>query len=215
MGLNKALQFLVPKDSKFFPLFIGVAENLVEGSKAFKTLVTLEDVSKRPAIIEKIKDFENQGDTFTHTIFTELNSTYITPFDRQDIQDLTNSVDNVLDYTNKTAQRILLYKPKRLPAEMNQIADMLIESAELILFAMKELHRNKSYKEINNACVRINTLENAADAAYHVGISDLFENEKDPIELIKLKEILQALEKAIDCAEDVSDVIKTIILKQA
>jgi len=215
MGLNKVLQFLVPKDSKFFPLFIGVAENLVEGCKTFKTLVTHDDAEKRTEIIGQIKDIEHKGDGFTHDIFRELNSTFITPFDRQDIQEMACSIDNVLDYIDGTCQRILLYKPKRLPKELDKSADILIECSELILFAVQELKKHKNYEKIKEACIRINTLENIADDAYHVGLSDLFENEKDPIELIKMKEILQAIEKAIDCAEDVSDVLKTIILKQS
>jgi len=215
MGLNKILQFLVPKDNKFFPLFLSVAENLLEGCKTFKILVTLDKEDKRSEIIGHIKEIEHKGDGFTHDIFKELNSTFITPFDRQDIQDLTCSVDNVLDYINKTSQRILYYKPKRLPSGLTKKADILIECSELILFSLQELKRNKSYDKIKEACIRINTLENIADDAYHIGLTELFENEKDPIELIKMKEILQAIEKAIDCAEDVSDVLKTIIVKQA
>jgi len=215
MGLNKAFQFLVPKDSKFFPMFIKVAENLVVGCKALKALAEEKDNTKFPEHVNRIKEIEQIGDNYTHDIFKELNSTFITPFDRQDIQDLTSSIDNVLDYINGTCQRIKSYKPKRLPAEMSKFADILTESAELILYALNELKSQKTYHNIKQACVKINTLENVADDLYHTGLSSLFDNEKDPIELIKMKEILQTIEKATDCAEDVSDVLKTIIIKQA
>ncbi len=215
MKLNSVFQFLVPKDSKFFPLFVKVAENLVVGCKAFKELANEKDNTKFASHVDRIKEIEHCGDNYTHDIFKELNSTFITPFDRQDIQDLTSSIDNVLDHINGGCQRIKSYKPKRLPAELSNFADILIESSELILYSVQEIRSQKTYHNIKQACVKINTLENVADDLYHSGISSLFENEKDPIELIKMKEILQSIEKATDCAEDVSDVLRTIVIKQS
>jgi len=214
MGLNSVLQFLVPKDSKFFPMFINVADNLLHGSNTFKTLVTINDEIKREEIIKQVKEIENKGDVFTKEIFNELHGSFITPFDRQDIQEMANSIDNVLDNINKTCQRILLYKPKRLPVELAKISEILIECSQLILYSMKGIKNVKNFEKIKEACIRINALENLGDDYYHEGLIDLFENEKDPIELIKKKEILQAVERAIDSAEDVSDVIKAIIIKQ-
>ena len=214
MGLNRVLQFLVPKDSKFFPMFINVADNLLHGSNTFKTLVTINDEIKREEIIKQVKEIENKGDVFTKEIFNELHGSFITPFDRQDIQEMANSIDNVLDNINKTCQRILLYKPKRLPVELAKISEILIECSQLILYSMKGIKNVKNFEKIKEACIRINALENLGDDYYHEGLIDLFENEKDPIELIKKKEILQAVERAIDSAEDVSDVIKAIIIKQ-
>lgn len=214
MGLNRVLQFLVPKDSKFFPMFINVADNLLHGSNTFKTLVTINEEIKREEIIKQIKEIENKGDVFTKEIFNELHGSFITPFDREDIQEMANSIDNVLDNINKTCQRILLYKPKRLPVELIKISEILIECSQLILYSMKEIKNVKNFGKIKEACIKINALENLGDDYYHEGLIDLFENEKDPIELIKKKEILQAVERAIDSAEDVSDVIKAIIIKQ-
>lgn len=215
MKLNAVFQFLVPKDSKFFPLFVKVAENLVVGCKAFKELADGKDNNKYEEHVDKIKEIEQKGDNYTHDIFKELNSTFITPFDRQDIQDLTCSIDNVLDYINSSCQRIKSYKPKRLPDEYSKFADVLVESAELILYSLNEIQSHRNYNNIKHACVKINTLENVADELYHTGLQNLFENEKDPIELIKMKEILQSIEKATDCAEDVSDVLRAIIIKQS
>ncbi|HBS85541.1 MAG: hypothetical protein A2W91_17170 [Bacteroidetes bacterium GWF2_38_335] len=215
MKLNSAFQFLVPKDSKFFPMFIKVAENLLEGTRAFKALTSEKDMSKMPDLVKRVKEIEQIGDNYTHDIFKELNSTFITPFDRQDIQSLTTEMDNVLDFINGTCQRIRAYKPKYLPLELDKNADILIEAAELILYSIKELRSSKNFDKIKLACIKINTIENMGDELYHTGLSHLFENEKDPIELIKVKEILQTIEKATDSAEDVSDVLKTIIIKQA
>jgi uncharacterized protein len=215
MKLNAIFQFLVPKDSSFFPMFVKVADNLVVGCKALKVLADEKENSKFAGHVDRIKEIEQVGDNFTHDIFKELNSTFITPFDRQDIQDLTSSIDNVLDHINGACQRIKAYKPKRLPDELSKFADILIESSELILYSVKEIRSQKTYHNIKQACVKINTLENVGDDLYHSGISSLFENEKDPIELIILKEILQSIEKATDCAEDVADVLRTIVIKQS
>jgi predicted phosphate transport protein (TIGR00153 family) len=215
MNINAIFQFLVPKESKFFPLFIKVAENLLEGTKVFKELTLEKNPENYNNHIKIIKEIEQKGDILTHDIFTQLNSTFITPFDRQDIQELTSSMDNVLDYINSTCQRIKVYKPKSLPIELPKNADIIIESAELIYFSINNLKSYKNYEKIKDACIKINSLENEADDLYHIAASALFDNEKDPIELIKIKEILQTIEKVTDAAEDVSDVLKTIIIKQA
>jgi predicted phosphate transport protein (TIGR00153 family) len=215
MNVNAIFQFLVPKDSKFFPLFEQVATNLLDGSKAFKVLTSEKDLSKLDDHIKKVKELEQKGDNLTHEIFLALNSTFITPFDRQDIQTLTSSMDDVLDYINGTCQRIRAYRPVQLPTELDQMADILVQSSELILKSIKQLNNHRNFEQIKAHCVLINTYENQADELYHTGLSKLFKEEKDPIELIKNKEILQTIEKATDCAEDVSDVLKTIIIKQA
>lgn len=167
MNINAAFQFLVPKDSKFFPMFILVGENLLEGSKVFKNLTLETDVTKMGTYIERIKEIEHIGDNLTHEIFNELNSTFITPFDRQDIQALTSSMDDVLDYINGTCQRIKAYKPKQIPHELEQMADVLIKLSELILKSIKELKSYKNFDIIKESCLIMNTLENQADDIYY------------------------------------------------
>jgi uncharacterized protein Yka (UPF0111/DUF47 family) len=121
----------------------------------------------------------------------------------------------VLDYINATCQRIKAYKPREIPVELSGMADILIQSSELILKSLHEINSPKNYHKVSAYCIEINTLENKADDLYYTGVSRIFRDEKDAIELIKVKEIIQAIEKATDCAEDVSDVLKTIIIKQA
>ena len=163
----------------------------------------------------KIKQMENDGDDVAHKIFDELDKTFITPFDREDIHQLVSTLDDVLDLINGASQRIRLYKPKKFPAQFRELAVILVHGAEEVQAAVKELKNLKKPDKINASCVRINELENLADDLYHMVISDLFEHEKDAIELIKVKEVLQTIERACDRVEDVSDVLKTIIIKVA
>jgi uncharacterized protein len=159
---------------------------------------------------------EHEGDDMTHQIYKQLNKSFITPFDREDIQALASCLDDVLDYINGASQRINLYKPKVLISPFVEFAEIIDSAAtelEILFHGLRDAVKNK--ETIMQGCININTLENKADDLYHAGISNLFEHEKDTIELIKNKEIFGTLEKAVDTAEDVSDIIKTIMIKLA
>lgn len=213
MRLNSFLKLFLPKDDTFISLFKNAASNLLEATDLLNTLIVTEDTAKRDLLIQKIKDFERKGDEYTHSIFDELNKNFITPFDREDIQLLTSSIDDVLDNINSACYKIRLYKPKRLTSEFEKMCAYLHECAKEIHRAVFELKNINNSKIILEACININTLENLADELYHNFQTYLFETETDAIELIKLKEIIQNFEKAVDCAENVSDVIKSILIK--
>jgi uncharacterized protein Yka (UPF0111/DUF47 family) len=166
-------------------------------------------------LIHQIKQCEEKGDDLTHTIFDELNKTFITPFDREDIQQLTSSLDDVLDYINSCAKRIQLYKISTLPINTIEISELLVLASRELKTAIKELRNLKRPQLIKKACIRLNEIENQVDDLYYMSVSDLFENEKDAIELIKKDAMLKTLETATDKAEDVSDVLKSIIVKVA
>lgn len=215
MEINKIFMLLVPKDRKFFVLFEQAADNLVKTAVLLNKMLMISDEGQREIAIAEIKAYEKIGDDITHNIFEELNKTFITPFDREDIQGLTSSLDDVLDYINSSAQRIKLYKPKQISTEFIDMSDLIVQAAREIKTAIDCLHDLKNLTAIKNACIRINDIENQADEIYYHTISLLFRNETDAIELIKIKEIIQTLEKATDMAEDVSDVLKTIVVKLA
>ena len=215
MSLSRIFKILVPKDTKFFTMFESAADNIVKAAVTLNQLLLIDDIDKRNTFIKQIKEYETVGDDITHKIFEELNRTFITPFDREDIQSLTSLLDDVIDYMNGTGQKIRLYKPKTLSPQLIEISDLILQAARQIQLAINELKNIKNPYKIKEACVKINEIENRADDVYHFGISELFQNEKDAIELIKQKDILSSLEKATDKAEDVADVIKTIIVKLA
>lgn len=215
MDISKIMQFLIPKDKKFFPLFEQAADNLLKTAVLLNKMLLIQDAEQRDVIISEIREHEKIGDDITHNIFEELNKTFITPFDREDIHELTSSLDDVLDYINSSCQRIRLYKPKEISPEFIDMAELITQTCREIKIAISELSNLKNPKKINNACIRINDIENQADEVYYLAISSYFQEEKNAIELIKKKEIIQTLEKATDMAEDVSDVLRTILVKSA
>lgn len=215
MKLNRIFQILVPKDTKFFDLFDKDVDNLVKGSELFVKLVKEKDLEMQLEMIKAIKEIETTGDDITHQIFDELNKTFITPFDREDIQELAATIDDVLDLINGSAQRIKMFKPHYFIPEFNGIAELINSACCEIREAIKALQNLKHPEKIKEACIRVNSIENQVDDLYQSATSTIFENMTDAVELIKLREIISTMEKATDKTEDVSDVIKTIIIKNA
>lgn len=215
MRINYFFQILVPKDKKFYPSFKQAASNLVEVSEVLIQLMKADNWDKRVKLISNIKELEKKGDEITHTMFDMLNSSFITPFDREDIHDLISSIDDVVDFINGTSQRYLLYKPQAIPFEFLKLAELILEGSKSLQIAIEHIDEIRKPEKIKEACIHINEIENLADDVYNMAISQLFEHETNTIELIKKKEIFQVLEKATDKLEDASDVIKSIIIKQA
>ena len=215
MGINNFFQILVPKDKKFYPSFKQAINNLVDTSEVLIQLMKADNWDEKVKLITKIKELEKKGDDITHSMFDMLNSSFITPFDREDIHDLISSIDDVVDYINGASQRYLLYKPQTTPSEFLKLAELIFEGSKSLLVAIEHIDDLKNPKKIKEACIHVNEIENLADDVYNMAISQLFEHETNTIELIKKKEIFQVLEKATDKLEDASDVIKSIIIKQA
>ncbi|PIP55353.1 MAG: phosphate transport regulator [Bacteroidetes bacterium CG23_combo_of_CG06-09_8_20_14_all_32_9] len=214
MGINKFFQILVPKDKKFYPYFNAASDNLVDVSLVLCELMKANSWDERIPLINKIKALEKKGDDITHNMFDLLNQSFITPFDREDMNALISSIDDVVDYINGSAQRFLLYKPQSVPVEFIKLADLILDGSKTIKIAIQHIQDLKKPGEIKKACIRVNEIENLADDIYHIGLSQLFEYETNTIELIKKKEIFQVLEKATDKLEDASDVLKSILIKQ-
>lgn len=208
------LQYLLPKDRKFFPLFKQATENLVKGSKALVEMVNAP-VEKRKELIHEIEQIEHTGDNITHMIFNELGRNFITPFDREDIHALTSSIDDILDLINGTAKRMEMYKVTEISDAMIMLSEIILKGSIELNVAVTNLEGMKRIDEIKEACVRINSLENNADDVFNLAIGRLFDEEKDAVKLIKIKEILQALETATDKCEDAANVIESIIIKYA
>jgi len=211
MKLSDLFKFFVPKDRKFFPFFVHASGNLIETADLFRKLVSAQCV--REEVVAQIREHEKKGDQITHQIYEELNKTFITPFDRDDVHRLANSVDNVLDQINSACQKIQRYQQKLPVDSFIAFADLIYQASVEIDNAMKELNNLKDHASIMSTCVRINEIENTADDVFEAFISKLFREEKDAVELIKQKEIISALEKATDAAEDVSDLLKSIMVK--
>jgi len=216
MNLDSVLKFFVPQDHSFFPLFEEDVKVLIKASELLRTLMQTNNLEERDAIIRQIKDVEHDGDDVTHKIFQQLNKSFITPFDREDIQELASTLDDVVDYINGIGQRILIYKPKEYMPVFLEMAELIYQCAieiEISIHALRHAAKNK--EKIIQSCINLNTYENKADELHHIGLSELFEKETDTKELIKKKAVLETLEKTVDKAEDVSDAVKTILVKMA
>jgi len=199
---------LIPRESKFFRMFSEVSQNLTQGTRL------LHDILKNPANMEprldQLQEIEHRGDEMTHGIITALNQTFITPFDREDIHRLTSSLDDVLDFVNAAGVRLRLYKIKTPPSIAADLAAMIVEQSEELAQGVSLLEKNKLVLE---HCVEVHRLENEADRLSRKAIADLFDNEKDPIQLIKIKELYEVLETATDKAEDAANVLEAVALK--
>jgi uncharacterized protein len=201
---------LIPREKKFYGMFADVAQNLTDGARL------LHDILKNPAgpsdRIAKLQEVEHRGDEMTHDIIRMLNQTFITPFDREDIHRLSSSLDDVLDFVNAAAVRMTLYRIINPPPAAADLAVLIITQAEELSKAVAVLEENQ---KVLDHCVEVNRLENEADRVSRKAIAELFEHEKDPIQLIKLKELYEVLETATDKAEDAANVLEAVALKSA
>jgi predicted phosphate transport protein (TIGR00153 family) len=213
MSINPIFQFFVPKDKKFHPLFEQAAANLVAISKVLVEMLETPTMEKRIPFARQIEKLEHVGDEITHEIFQEVSRTFITPFDREDIQRMASVLDDVLDYIHGSAKRIELYKIDPIHPSMVKLAELILQSAVEIDQAISSLRYMKNMVRTRESLVRINSLENHADDIFDNAVARLFDEEKDAIQIIKIKEVLSALETATDKCEDVANVIESIIVK--
>jgi predicted phosphate transport protein (TIGR00153 family) len=202
---------LIPRDTKFFDLFADVAGNLVAGARLLKR--TLDDFQDIEARVRQLKDIEHRGDEMTHNILTKLNQTFITPFDREDIHRLASSLDDVLDFVYAAGVRLVMFRIKSAPPAASRLAEVIVKQSDQLSEALSRLE--KKHDRVLENCVEINRLENEADLLARTAIATLFDEEKDPIALIKLKELYEVLETATDKAEDAANVLEAVVLKSA
>jgi predicted phosphate transport protein (TIGR00153 family) len=201
---------LIPRDNTFFQMFSQASENLIAGARVMVDLFT--DYKDVEAKIGELRRVERTGDEITHNVFTKLNSTFITPFDREDIHALASSLDDVLDFLNAAGARIVMYRITNPPPAALDLARLILQQAQELHRALPLLQKNG---DILTHCVEINRIENEADVVSRAAIGRLFDEEKDPITLIKIKELLEFLEAATDKAEDVANVLETVVLKNS
>lgn len=200
----------IPRETKFFELFANLSRNLTDGAKLLRAI--LEDPTDLKRRVEQVQAFEHEGDQATHAIITKLNQTFITPFDREDIHRLASSLDDVLDFVNAAAIRLVMYKITQPPPTAAELAAFIVLQSEELAKGVSLLEKNGS---VMQHCEEVNRLEDVADHVSRKAIAALFEEEKNPIQLIKIKELYEVLEYATDKAEDAANVLEAIVLKSA
>jgi uncharacterized protein len=202
---------LIPRDTRFFDMFADMASNLGDGARLLqRTLDDFQDIDER---VRQLKEIEHRGDEMTHNILTKLNQTFITPFDREDIYRLASSLDDVLDFVYAAGVRLIMYKITGAPPAASKLAEIVVKQSDQLSEALGRLE--KKHDHVLENCVEINRLENEADQVARTAIAVLFEKEKDPISLIKIKELYEVLETATDKAEDAANVLEGVVLKSA
>jgi uncharacterized protein len=202
---------LIPKEEKFFIMFQEMSKKIVEGARLLKEMLDNYDVPSEHK--KKIKEIEHQGDQITHSIIKKLDKAFITPFDREDIYSLASSLDDILDVIDTSAQHLITYGIDKITPEAKQIGFIIYESCEAIDKALSQIGGTLAH--ISEYCIKINSYENEADKVRTDAVFNLFQQEKDPIQIIKWKDIYEHLELVTDKCEDVANVLESILLKNA
>lgn len=214
MNLNSIFQFLVPKDTKFFPLFEQASSSLVTLAEVLHEAVNVPK-EERESYLKKIEELENKIEGITHKTQLELSKNFITPFDREDINALIKAIDNVADNMHGAASRMRLYQIEKITKSIRKLTEINLEACQLIHTAVKDLKDLNNHASIKAICKKINKLESKGDVVFDRAVADIFENESDAIKVIKYKEVLSALEMASDRCKDVSNVIEQISVKHS
>ena len=203
----------IPREQKFFDLFEQSAHNMVKTAQVLKGMVdTWENVKKS---VDEITDLEHEGDAIIHQIMAQLNRTFVTPFDREDIAMLAHTLDDVTDFIFAAATRMFIYKIDHSTPRAKELADIIVQAALEVERAIPQLRHRAELEKILPRCVEINRLENVADEVFRSAQAELFDNTTDMAHIIKWREIYEYMESATDRCEDVSNVLEGVALKYA
>ena len=200
---------LLPREEKFYHLFLKQVEVISEAAKQLLDGVRIGN-SRLLLAASEINMLEHRGDELIHEIFTRLNQTFITPIDPEDIHNISSALDNVLDGIEDTVHRLVSYHIDPIPPNLIVLSEIVATCAKTLHMAFSALEKDKPIME---HCIEINRLENEADLIGRSAVADLFNKEKDPITLIKLKEVYEFIEATIDSCEDVADVLQNVVVK--
>lgn len=199
---------LIPKEEQFFKDFAVLAGHVHEGATALRVMLSTNQIT--PEAVTAIKDLEHTCDKYTRGIIDRLNRTFVTPLDREDIHALAISLDDVMDAVDSAAAIIKLYRITEIRPGALRMAEIIEDAAKLLHEAFTIMEKKDGVREL---CARVNQLEHEADRVHQDAIVSLFDEEKDPIAVIKWKEILDVLEAATDCCEDVADALEGVVVK--
>ncbi|HEX9945809.1 MAG TPA: DUF47 family protein [Thermoanaerobaculia bacterium] len=214
--VDALIRWFMPKEERFHDLFDRDTANLVRATRSFAEFARLADLEARRAKMPELRACEHEGDLITRQIFDALNSSFITPFDREDIRSLATDLDDVLDFVEGVAQQLLNFDLDESPDGLRQFSDILVEMATEIERITQMIWNLANERQIHDAIVQVSDLENRADVLYNSVIADLFRaNGRDPLEILKWKEIYEGLENACDQCKDYTHIVGNILVKNA
>jgi uncharacterized protein len=202
---------LTPRNTQFYEMFTAAASNALDAALVLTKFVNA-DYDQRPELARQLKDLEHAADQTTHEIMRALNTSFITPFDREDIAVLAARMDDVVDHIEAAADLTVLYRIEALPSAVRQQAELLEEAARVTADGMSRL---RTLQKLEDYWITINEIENRADAAYRALLAELFDSGLVVITMIKIKEVVDELESAADSFEDVANVVQSIAAKES
>jgi uncharacterized protein len=216
MSVDKIVKWFMPKEERFHELLARDTANLVKAARLFKEIADGTSLEERRVKSVMLKAVEHDGDTITRQIFEALNSTFITPLDREDLRSIAMDIDDILDYLEAVSQHLILFELAESPTVLRQFAEILVAMAEAIDHATTLVWDLANEKKIGDAIVRISELENQADQLYNAVIADLFKaHATEPIYIMKWREVYQGLEDACDACKDYTHILGNVVIKNA
>lgn len=215
MKFDSIVRLLMPKEERFHELLALDTKNLVRAARAFDAIASSTSLEDRKVRVVELKSIEHEGDEITKQIFLALNSTFITPFDRDDLREIASSLDDILDYLDEVAHSFVVFELSESPSALRQFAFILKEMADEVDRITSLIWDLSNEAKIQAGMVRISELENQADAVYSAVIGDLFKGGGNPIEILKWKEIYEGLESACDACKEYTHAIGNVVLKNA
>jgi predicted phosphate transport protein (TIGR00153 family) len=215
MSVDKIVRWFMPKEERFRELLARDTTNLVKAARLFKEIADLTSLEERRVKAIVLKGIEHDGDGITRQIFEALNTTFITPLDREDIRSIAMDIDDILDYLEGVAQYLILFELSESPTVLKQFAEILVSMTEEIDRATGLVWDLSNEKKIGDSIVRISELENQADLLYNGVIADLFKGKREPLDILKWKEVYQGLEDACDECKDYTHILGNVVIKNA
>jgi predicted phosphate transport protein (TIGR00153 family) len=199
-----------PADTTFYDLFTRSANHLVDGAALLRRM--LDENDDREAITSLMRDAEHQADETTHEVIRRVNTTFVTPFDREDIYALASQLDDVMDFMEEAVDLVQLYEVRQLPPELTDQVEVIVRCARLTAESMPGL---RTMRDLHEYWIEINRLENAGDKDYRRILATLFSGKYEALEVLKLKDIVDSLESAIDAFEKVANIVEQIAVKES
>jgi uncharacterized protein Yka (UPF0111/DUF47 family) len=211
--LDRLVRLLQPQDNRFITYLEAIAHNVAVGADCFAGYRDAQGHDDFVKIAENLRRIEHEGDAMAHLLYDELDKTFVTPIDREDLHDLCSELDDVLDIMEACSGRIVIYRLEHLTEPMREMVRVIQAAAHEVESAVKKLGDDSKHLELPMQFVRVHALENEGDVIYRTALGELFTKPVDAVELIRQKEILDALERAIDACDDVCDLLRSVVMK--
>ena len=215
MSLNALMRWLKPREMVFFDLLEAASTNILEAAQLFDRELRSGDPARFAELRRQMKELEHKGDEITHEIIDRLNQTFVTPIEREDILALAHALDDVADRIDAVCERLVLYRIGAIMPAATELSSVIVEGAQELVKLSASLRKMDNIADIRTRIRHVHALENKADSLYHAALSQIFESPKDPIDLMKWKEILETLEDTTDRIELVAQTVGSTVMRNA